>query len=125
MGFVCDGEIYVTGRVDDLLVLRGKNIYAHEVEEAVNALGLVIPGRAVAIAEFDDKRGDAALVILAESEDDTREQEISAAMRRMVVDVFGISLGDFRLLPPRTLRKTTSGKLSRVANSELYREIRQ
>ena len=123
VGFLHAGELYVTGRIDDLLIVRGKNLYAHEIEEAMNELGLVIPGRAVAIADFDSVRGDAALVILAEADDPAREKEFAAAARRMVVDRFAVSLGDFRLLPPRTLRKTTSGKLSRVANAELYREL--
>lgn len=125
IGFMIDGELYVTGRVDDLLIIRGKNIYAHEVEEAVNALGLVIPGRAVAFTVFSDDRGEASLIVLAEGEDATAEAEIRKAVREKVEADFGVSLSDFRLMPPRTLRKTTSGKLSRKDNSELYSEMQR
>ena len=125
VGFVCDGEVYVTGRLDDLLIVRGRNIYAHEIEEAINSLGLVIPGRAVALTDFETTRGEATLVVMAESEDISRMKEIAAAARGLVMDQFGVSISDFRLLPPLTLRKTTSGKLSRVANSELYSELKR
>lgn len=123
IGFFVRGELFVTGRVDDLLVIRGKNFYAHEIEEAVNELDLVLPGRAVAIAAFDTASGDAALVILAEGADLSLEATIARAVRNMVIDRFGISLADFRLLPPQTLRKTTSGKLSRKDNLKLYKEL--
>jgi len=124
VGFLLDGELFVTGRLDDLLIIRGKNIYAHEVEEAVNALDLVIPGRAVAFSLFTEGKGEASLIILAEGDDVSKEKEIGAAIRRAVEAVFGVSLADFRLLPPRSLRKTTSGKLSRSENSRLYLEIK-
>ncbi|MFK4874889.1 AMP-binding protein [Novosphingobium sp. ZW T3_23] len=123
VGFMVDGELYVTGRIDDLLIIRGKNIYAHEVEEAVNALGLIIPGRAVAFTTFSKDKGEASLIVLAESEDIGAETEIKKAVRGAVEAGFGVSLTDFRLVPPRTLRKTTSGKLSRKENSELYLEM--
>ncbi|MFX6011487.1 hypothetical protein ABTE87_22620, partial [Acinetobacter baumannii] len=67
--------------------------------------------------------GDAALVILAEGADLSLEATIARAVRNMVIDRFGISLADFRLLPPQTLRKTTSGKLSRKDNLKLYKEL--
>lgn len=123
VGFMVDGELYVTGRIDDLLIIRGKNIYAHEVEEAVNTLGLVIPGRAVAFTMFSQGKGEASLIVLAEGEDLSAEAEIKKAVRKAVESGFGVSLADFKLLPPRTLRKTTSGKLSRKENSELYLEM--
>lgn len=123
VGFMLDGELYVTGRVDDLLIIRGKNIYAHEVEEAVNSLDLVIPGRAVAFSIFSAGKGEASLIVLAEGEDPAAEADIRKAVRGAVEAGFGVSLSDFRLVPPRTLRKTTSGKLSRKENSELYLEM--
>lgn len=124
IGFLEGGELFVTGRVDDLLIIRGKNIYAHEVEEAVNALGLVIPGRAVAFSVFSKDKGEASLVILAEGQDLEAEGDIRKSIRRAVEAGFGVPLGDFRLFPARTLRKTTSGKLSRKDNAELYQETR-
>lgn len=123
IGFLIDGELYVTGRVDDLLIIRGKNIYAHEVEEAVNALGVTIPGRAVAFSIFSQDKGEASLVVLAEGEDVSLQTETRKVVRKAVEETFGVSLADFRVLPPRTLRKTTSGKLSRKDNSELYLEL--
>jgi acyl-CoA synthetase (AMP-forming)/AMP-acid ligase II len=123
IGFVINDELYVTGRVDDLLIIRGKNIYAHEIEEAVNALGLTIPGRAVAFSVFSQDRGEVSLVVLAESEDVSTQSEIRKAVRKTIEEMFGVSLADFRILAPRTLRKTTSGKLSRKDNVELFLEL--
>jgi acyl-CoA synthetase (AMP-forming)/AMP-acid ligase II len=119
-----DGELFVTGRIDDLLIVRGKNIYAHEVEESVNALGLVNAGRAVAFTTYSADKGEAELIVLAEVDDPANDLEIRKAVRRAVEANFGVPLADFRLFPPRSLRKTTSGKLSRKDNLELYQQAK-
>lgn len=123
VGFIYNGELFVTGRIDDLLIIRGKNIYAHEVEDLVNSLELTIPGRAVAFSVFKGNKGEAALVVMAESDDVSVEKDVRLAIRRAIEANFGVSLGDFKLLPPKSLRKTTSGKLSRSENSRLYLEL--
>jgi acyl-CoA synthetase (AMP-forming)/AMP-acid ligase II len=123
VGFIHQGELFVTGRVDDLLIVRGKNIYAHEVEDAVNALGVVNSGRAVAFTTYSPDKGEAELVVLAESDNQEAELAVRKIVRRAVESSFGVPLAHFRLFPPRTLRKTTSGKLSRKDNLELYQGL--
>ena len=123
VGFLHDGELFVTGRVDDLLIVRGKNIYAHEVENVINALGVVDPGRAVAFTTYSPDKGEAELVVLAESVNQEAELAVRKIVRGAVESSFGIPLAHFRLFPPRTLRKTTSGKLSRKDNLELYQGL--
>jgi len=123
VGFLHDGELFVTGRVDDLLIVRGKNIYAHEVEDVINALGVVDPGRAVAFTTYSPDKGEAELVVLAESVNQEAELAVGKIVRGAVESSFGIPLAHFRLFPPRTLRKTTSGKLSRKDNLELYQGL--
>src|SRR5206468_1338438 len=103
VGFLHEGELFVTGRVDDLLIVRGKNIYAHEVEEAVNALGVVNPGRAVAFTTYSPDKGEAELVVLAESDNQEAEPAVRKTVRRAVESSFGVPLTHFRLFPPLTL----------------------
>ena len=120
VGFLLDGELYVTGRVDDLLILRGKNIYAHEVEEAVNALGVAIPGRIVAFSAPNETVGAEDLIILCELSADAPDAKAKKAIRETIDATFGVTVSHIGAVAPGTLVKTTSGKLSRKDNRLMY-----
>jgi acyl-CoA synthetase (AMP-forming)/AMP-acid ligase II len=121
MGFVLDGEIYVTGRVDDMLIVNGRNFYAHEIEAIVNEIDGVIPGRSVAIG-VDDERSDAtAIVVLAECRIALEERDtLQRLVREEVLERLGLAVGAFVPLESGMLIKTTSGKISRVENKKRY-----
>jgi len=120
IGFLWDGELYVAGRVDDLLNIRGKNIYAHEVEDAINALRIAIPGRVVAFSVPNDALGTHDLVVLCETPGGALEGGAKKQMREAVNAAFGVSLSRLGGVVPGTLIKTTSGKLSRNGNRDLF-----
>ena len=83
MGFLSDGRLYVLGRLDDLLIINGRNLYAHEIEAAVTSLPGLKRGRTVALAWFDPRIGSESLVVMAERDrrapraDDELRREIS------------------------------------------------
>ncbi len=118
LGFVRDGRLYVLGRMDDLIIVNGRNLYAHEVEARVNGVAGVKPGRAVAVAWFDARVGSETLVIMAErARASTRPDE---AVRREVIglvhSVFNVTPRAVELLEEGQLVKTSSGKISRKEN---------
>jgi fatty-acyl-CoA synthase len=122
LGFLRDGELYVTGRADDMIVVNGRNYYAHEIEEIVTLVPGTLPGRNVAIA-VDDERSDAAVVVvLAECADGGDPAVPAAEIRRVVFDRMNLTLHAVQLLPRGSLAKTTSGKISRVENKKMYVE---
>ncbi len=120
--FMVEGEIYLTGRVKDLIVRGGRNIYPYELEEAVGALPGVRKGCVAVFASTDRARATERLVVLAE----TRETGESAreALRRKIqevaIDVVGLPADEVVLAPPHTVLKTSSGKIRRAASRELY-----
>ncbi|MBF0308027.1 MAG: AMP-binding protein [Magnetococcales bacterium] len=118
LGFLWQGELYITGRKDDLIICHGKNIYAHDVEEAVNRVPGVKPGRAVAFAHFDAAQGSQEIVVVAETE--MGDADLLKGMRRAVAtllqSLFQVRVSRIRLVEPGWLVKTTSGKVSRKEN---------
>lgn len=120
MGFVRDGELYVTGRVDDMIIVNGRNYYAHEIEAIVSELSVAIPGRNVAIGVDDPVSDGTAIVILAECNNGVPAGDVARAMREAVFDRLGIAILDAVAVAPGRLVKTTSGKISRTKNKELY-----
>ncbi|MEO5370753.1 MAG: AMP-binding protein [Magnetococcus sp. DMHC-1] len=119
-GFILNGELYITGRQDDLLIIHGKNIYAHDVEQAINPIPGIKPGRVVAVARFDPLLGSQELIILAETI--TTEAEVHKKIKKEIAAtlgaIFNITSPKIRLVAQGWLVKTTSGKISREKNLE-------
>ncbi len=120
LGFVKDGEIYVTGRKKDLIIVRGRNYHAHDIEEAIGALPGVQAGRVCAFGLPDAVTGTEKLIIVAEPESQAREGTLALDIRRQVAQVFDTTASDVRIVPQRWLIKSTSGKMARADNRRKY-----
>ena len=120
VGFLLDGELYVSGRKKDMLIIRGENHFPQDLEEAACLAPGVIAGRAVALGRFDEESGTEALVVIAETlaEDDADRAGVAAAIARELAGHAGLVASSILLAPKGWLRKSTSGKLARAANAE-------
>jgi 1-acyl-sn-glycerol-3-phosphate acyltransferase len=120
--YLADGEIHLTGRVKDIIIRGGRNIYPHEVEDAVGAVAGVRRGCVAVFGSPDPDSGTERLVVLAE----TRESGAAAqdALRTRIVEATVAVLGEppdeVVLAPPHTVLKTSSGKIRRAACRELH-----
>jgi fatty-acyl-CoA synthase len=130
LGFLLEGELYVTGRRKDLIIVAGHNVYPHDIESEIGSLPGIKPGRAVAFGIYDDSEGTEKLVLMAEIDTESLsgetgpdEDALKTAMRDTVLSRFFVNVSDIRLFPTETLRKSTSGKLARGANRELYLDM--
>lgn len=123
LGFLSDGQLFVTGRIKEVIIIRGKNFSPEDIEEAtIAAHSAVKSGGAVAFSVDSD--GIESLIIAAELErtslKDLAFDEVVIAIRNRVVEVFGINATDIVLLRPATIPRTSSGKLRRVEVRESY-----
>ncbi len=118
MGFVWEGELYVCGRIKEMLIVHGRNFYAHDIEEVVNRVHGVKPGRVAALGLYDPRTASEEAMILAETTlpDNGSWQRLGEAIRRQVFSTLSLSLQRVEIIPPGTLVKTTSGKISREEN---------
>ncbi len=123
--YLADGEVHLTGRVKDIIIRAGRNIYPHELEDAVGAIAGVRRGCVAVFGHADAGSGTERLVVLAE----TRLTQATAAagqeaLRARIVEVTLAVLGEAPdevvLAPPHTVLKTSSGKMRRAACRELY-----
>ncbi|MFD6416760.1 AMP-binding protein [Streptomyces sp. NPDC060194] len=113
------GALAVTGRLKDLLVLRGRNVYPHDVETAAE-LGhsAVRPGCGAAFTVPVD--GEERLVLVVETAEGADLEAVALRCRRAVWEECEAELHELVLLPPRTVPKTSSGKIQRRATREAY-----
>ncbi len=120
LGFIDRGELFVTGRIDDMLVLNGRNYYAHDLEELVSEVPACLPGRCVAISVDDAESGLQSIVLLAECSAAADRRAVGAAIKGVILERLGLALSAVVPLRAGQLIKTTSGKISRLKNKELY-----
>ncbi len=122
LAYIADGDIYLTGRTKDLIIRAGRNIYPQELEEAVGEVPGVRKGGVVAFASQDPGSATERLVIVAETSETSAEalDRLRSRINELANDLLGMPPDDVALVGPRTVLKTSSGKIRRSANRELY-----
>jgi amino acid adenylation domain-containing protein len=125
LGFVHDRQLYIAGRCKDLIIVRGKNLYPQDIEQAVEArCEFVRKGRVIAFAaDIDAAEGPAlALEIAPMMKKRFTAADIVAQLNRCVFDACGEVPIAVVLLNPAALPKTSSGKLQRAATRQGWQD---
>jgi acyl-CoA synthetase (AMP-forming)/AMP-acid ligase II len=123
LGFLDNHELFIVGRIKDVIILNGKNIFAHDVEAAVSRVAGVKPGRAVALGLYAESLGSEQLIVIAESADPANKSTaLESAINRAVLEETGIACTDVKIVSKGWLVKTTSGKMSRSENLVKYKQ---
>lgn len=121
LGFIHDGELYVLGRRDDLIISNGRNYFAHEIERIVNDLPNIKPGRNIALGIYNEQIGSNEIYLVQErvkdeSTDENFDKQLTKTIRQTVQDEIGLLLRDVFLVDAAWLHKSSSGKISRELN---------
>ena len=121
-GFISGGEIFVSGRKKDMIIVGGKNVYPQDLEMLSYEVPGVHAGRSVAFGLFDEEQGTEEVVIIAEadSDDESENQKIAELIRQHVTKNSAIALRHVKVVGPKWILKTSSGKTARSANKEKY-----
>ena len=117
-----EGEIYITGRVKDIIIRGGRNIYPQDIERAASELPGVRKGGVVAFGVDDTALGTERLVVLAETAERNAavRASLTDAIRERIVTELGTPPDEVVLAPPHAVLKTSSGKLRRAATRDLW-----
>jgi len=120
--YTAGGDVYITGRIKDIIIRAGRHIYPQEIEEAVADIPGIHKGGVAVFGAADKTSGTERVIVLGE----TRETDVAAraALRarayEIASEIAGAAPDEVVLAPPRTVPKTSSGKIRRTAAKELY-----
>jgi len=117
LGAIVDGRLFVTGRAKDLLIVRGRNLYPQDLEDAVqDAVPELRRGAGAAVSAIVD--GEEKLVLVQEvGRTQRRQMDVGDVLRRIVLAIhgeFGLTPHQVVLVEPATIEKTSSGKIARA-----------
>ncbi|KAH6757203.1 hypothetical protein C2S53_017071 [Perilla frutescens var. hirtella] len=126
LGRVIDGNLFITGRIKDLIIVAGRNVYSADVEKTVeSSCDLLRPGCCAVIGvpeeilsakgiSMDEGSDQVGLVAIAEVKDGKPvNKDVVEQIKVKVAEEHGVSLAAVKLIKPRTISKTTSGKIQR------------
>ncbi|GAA2438463.1 AMP-binding protein [Mycolicibacterium llatzerense] len=125
LGFISEGSLFIIGRIKDLLIIRGRNLYPDDIEATVSA---VSGGRTAAVGFEEDGVEQFAVVIemkkRGDTEDEVRENlaQVKHDITSAISQVHGVNAADLVLVGRGSIPITTSGKIRRQACTELYRK---
>jgi acyl carrier protein len=124
MAYMVGHSVYLTGRAKDIILRAGRNIYPHELEEAIGDITGLRRGCVAVFGSPDPVTGTERLVVLAETRQTDRDVlvQLRNQVEAIVTDLLGIPPDDVVLAPPGNVLKTSSGKLRRAASRERYEQ---
>ena len=120
--YMANGEVFITGRIKDIIIRAGQHVYPQELEEAVGDIVGVIKGAVAAFGVSDPDSGTERIVVLAETgQTDSAEcEKLKSRARDAITVIVGSPPDDIVLVEPGTVPRTSSGKIRRAAAKEYY-----
>ncbi len=120
LGYLVEGELVVCGRIKDVIIVGGRNVFPEDVERAVSSIEGVRAGNVIAFG-VENTKGRESLVVVAESKSDDPTL-VTKLVTERVREAVGLPAADVVLVEPGSLPKTSSGKLQRSLCRSRYLE---
>ncbi|QWG22320.1 AMP-binding protein [Bradyrhizobium sediminis] len=120
--YMAGGDVYITGRIKDIIIRAGRHLYPQEIEEAVAGIAGIRKGGVAVFGVADRASGTERVIVLAETRetDPAMRAALQARAQEVTTDIAGTPPDEVVLAPPSTVPKTSSGKIRRSAAKELY-----
>jgi fatty acid CoA ligase FadD21 len=125
LGFISEGELFIVGRIKDLLIIHGRNHYPEDIEATIQE---ITRGRVAAISVPLNSTEKLVTIIELKKRGDSNEEAmhwlsgVRSDVTSAISNAHGLNVGDLVLVSPGSIPTTTSGKIRRAACAEQYRQ---
>jgi fatty-acyl-CoA synthase len=126
-GFMSGPDLYIIGRLKDIIIIGGQNVFPEDVEVVVNSVDGIYPGRVVAFGVNDEQYGTESLAVVAEMRgefDAAGAEAMERQIKKLVLSTIGIAPRYAAVVPERWIVKSTAGKISRRDTRERFLQER-
>ena len=118
LAYLIDGEMVMCGRIKDVIIVGGRNVFPEDIERAIGPIEGVRPGNVIAFG-VDGYKGKETVIVVAEVKTDDLDA-LRSRIHHRTIEVSGLPPRDVMLVKPGTLPKTSSGKLQRSLCKQQY-----
>jgi len=118
LAYMLEGELVICGRIKDVIIVGGRNVFPEDIERAVGTVEGVRAGNVIAFG-VEGYKGKETVIVVAEVRSDDLER-VRHDIHHVALEVSGLPPRDVMLVKPGTLPKTSSGKLQRAKCRESY-----
>jgi fatty-acyl-CoA synthase len=119
LGYLSQGELHITGRRKDLLIVRGRNIWPQDIEYLVESEPDLRPGDAIVFVVPGDEEPQVVVQVQCRSREPEAREQLVRTLNAKIITEFGLA-ADVHLVPPHSLPRTSSGKPSRAEALERF-----
>ena len=121
LGYLADGNLYICGRLKDLIIIHGRNYYPQDIEWVASQVEGVRRGNVIAFGLHHPELGREYVVVAAELHREAEaSEELGARVQAQILAALALRVDEVVLLPPGSLPKTSSGKLQRSKGAEMF-----
>ena len=122
VGYLAQGELYITGRKKDMIIKGGRNYCPQDIESVVEKVEGVRGGAVLAVGIYDEGGATEKMVVLAETKPSfyKKKEVLILNIRKAISEAIGISPDEIHLYPRGTFQRTTSGKVQREKHKQLF-----
>ncbi|MEA2090756.1 MAG: AMP-binding protein [Campylobacterota bacterium] len=122
LAYIANGELFITGRIKDVIIRGGRNIYPDELEKEISNINGIRKGCVVIFGSLDAKTATERLIVLAESriKEPDEQTKLRLKINELAIDLIGTPLDEVLIVSPGSVLKTSSGKLRRDASRQMY-----
>ncbi|MBE0648935.1 MAG: AMP-binding protein [Bacteroidales bacterium] len=113
LGFMHEGNLFIVGRLKDVIFINGINFYAHDLEVIASSIEGIIPGKLVIAAYFNEKEGRDKLLVFLVGSDNEEAREIFLKIRNHLKNTLGLHPDTFLPIRSNDIPRTSSGKIQR------------
>ncbi|EAQ63722.1 Beta-ketoacyl synthase [Marinomonas sp. MED121] len=122
LGFILDGWLYVSGRAKEVVIVNGRNLYPQDIEASVQVVDKDLAPHGGAVFQTTDNKVVLVQEVTRQGMRNKNYEDIILSIRQAVAEEYDISLSAVVLIKPVSLAKTTSGKIQRLKNRDLYEQ---
>ncbi|MFH1937430.1 MAG: AMP-binding protein, partial [Bacteroidota bacterium] len=113
LGFVRNGDLFIVGRLKEVIFINGINYYAHDLERVASAVEEIPPGKLIIAAYFDEKEGRDKLLVFLAGSDSERTRATFLNIKNHLKHTLGLHPYTFIPIRPNDIPRTSSGKIQR------------
>jgi acyl-CoA synthetase (AMP-forming)/AMP-acid ligase II len=127
-GFVVNEEVFVIGRMNDIIIVAGQNIFPEDIEVITSQVAGIYPGRVVAFGVDNEELGTQSIGVVAEMSggfDSGKADRMEKEIQSLITASLGVAPRFVKVVPQRWIVKSTAGKISRRDTRNRFLEERQ